>query len=48
MRPRAIVIASNGRTAYVVNQSRPQPPPWHSYEAENEDCRNRHQTPVAL
>ena len=33
-RPRAIVITPDGKTAYVVNQSRPQPPPWHSYEAE--------------
>ena len=34
MRPRAIVITPDSRTAYVVNQSRPQPPPWHNYEAE--------------
>lgn len=32
--PGLIVITPDGRTAYVVNQSRPQPPPWHSYEAE--------------
>ena len=47
VRPRAIVITPDSRTAYVVNQSRPQPPPWHSYEAEDGDCRNRRQTPVA-
>ena len=34
VRPRAIAITPDGKTAYVVNQSRPQPPPWHSYEAE--------------
>ena len=34
VRPRAIVITRDSRTAYVVNQSRPQPPPWHDYEAE--------------
>jgi YVTN family beta-propeller protein len=28
------VITPDSKTAYVVNQSRAQPPPWHSYEAE--------------
>jgi YVTN family beta-propeller protein len=33
VRPRAIAVTPDGKTAYVVNQSRPQPPPWRSYEA---------------
>src|SRR6185312_952446 len=33
VRPRAIAVTPDGKTAYVVNQSRPQPPPWRSHEA---------------
>jgi YVTN family beta-propeller protein len=47
VRPRAIVITPDSKTAYVVNQSRPQPPPWHDDEAENAGCPSRSRTSAA-